>query len=304
MNSSLATELRAHPVFSSEGMKQVCRAAGLSVASQTCFSCLCPNTSRRQLKTSLESLTVSSDVLKYWSSSVANGNEGKWITDRKKKENTSHKNPRKSEYFEPNLDQNLNKSWIYSIKTHSSHCTLHILNILSNCDRTQRHFKANKESILEKKPLFSKVFNSPGCCAELPELMCTDSKCFSFPELRSSCFNLSCTGMYIWERCVCIVTHLLRDPVLWVCDSESGQGFGCVTRNPTSWTNRRSVCVEVNTLQEPDMRWQDKHHSLTLDWTNNALPSHSFLKMVMMEWVIFFSVNYGFNVSHMQRASR
>lgn len=77
MNSSLATELRAHPVFSSEGMKQVCRAAGLSVASQTCFSCLCPNTSRRQLKTSLESLTVSSDVLKYWSSSVANGNEGK-----------------------------------------------------------------------------------------------------------------------------------------------------------------------------------------------------------------------------------
>lgn len=149
MNSPLATELRAHPVFSSEGMKQVCGAAGLSVASQTCFSCLCPNTSRRQLKTSLESLTVSSDVLKYWSSSMANGNEGKWITDRKKKENASHKTPRKSDYFEPNLDHNLNKSWIHSIKTHSSHCTLHILNIFSNCDRTQRHFKANRKSILE-----------------------------------------------------------------------------------------------------------------------------------------------------------
>lgn len=37
---------------------------GVSVASQTCFSCLCPNTSRRQLKTSLESLTVSTDVVK------------------------------------------------------------------------------------------------------------------------------------------------------------------------------------------------------------------------------------------------
>lgn len=29
---------------------------GMSQASQTCFSCLCPSTSRRQLKTSLESL--------------------------------------------------------------------------------------------------------------------------------------------------------------------------------------------------------------------------------------------------------
>lgn len=37
---------------------------GVSVASQTCFSCLCPNISRRQLKTSLESLTVSTDVVK------------------------------------------------------------------------------------------------------------------------------------------------------------------------------------------------------------------------------------------------
>lgn len=62
-----------------------------------------------------------------------------------------------------------------------------------------------------------------------------------------------------------MVTHLLRDPVFWVWDSELGMAFGCVTRNPTSWTNRRNACVEVNTLQEPDMRLKDKHHSIALD---------------------------------------
>lgn len=34
----------------------------MSPASQTCFSCLCTGTSRRQLKTSLESQTVSRDA--------------------------------------------------------------------------------------------------------------------------------------------------------------------------------------------------------------------------------------------------
>lgn len=37
---------------------------GVSPASQTCFSCLCPNKSRRQLKTSLESETVLIQVKK------------------------------------------------------------------------------------------------------------------------------------------------------------------------------------------------------------------------------------------------
>lgn len=72
------------------------RVAGVSVASQTCFSCLCPNTSRRQLKTSLESLTVSTDGIKDWSSSLACKNEGKRVADQKKKESVSHKKPTKS----------------------------------------------------------------------------------------------------------------------------------------------------------------------------------------------------------------
>lgn len=51
-------------VFFCGGGSDPPRVVGVSVASQTCFSCLCPNTSRRQLKTSLESLTVSTDVVK------------------------------------------------------------------------------------------------------------------------------------------------------------------------------------------------------------------------------------------------
>lgn len=44
---------------------------------------------------------------------------------------------------------------------------------------------------------------------------------------------------------MCIVTHLFKDPAFWVWDCEPVQVRGCVTRNPTSWTNMRSVCVCV-----------------------------------------------------------
>lgn len=42
-------------IFLSSHVSDSSGRVGVSLASQTCFSCLCPSTSRRQLKTSLES---------------------------------------------------------------------------------------------------------------------------------------------------------------------------------------------------------------------------------------------------------
>lgn len=51
-----------------------------------------------------------------------------------------------------------------------------------------------------------------------------------------------------------MVTHLLRDPVFWVC--EPGDGFWvCNTESNVLDQQEERVCVEVNTLQEPDMRF-------------------------------------------------